>query len=270
MLTGKLHEALQGPMVPKFLATANKDGVPNVVPLVSFTDIDEKTLAFAELMTWKTRKNLEENPRICVGVFTEDLHIWIIKARLREYVETGPILEQLNQGELYRYNAYMGASRGGVCDALEITGVHRLKKLGVLREFLAAKLTHPLSALTAGRRGKMPVQVMEKFNRLEAVKFLAFVEEDGYPTMVPALSMQPSSPEKLVFNFGPFGRELSRLAPGSQVAATVLTTDPISYQIKGSFEGARGVLFGKIGRISVREVYSACPPVPGRRLDKPD
>jgi len=269
-LTGKLHEALQGIMTPKFLATASKDGVPNVVPLVSFTDIDEKTLAFAELMTWKTRKNLEENPRICVGVFTEDLHIWIIKARLREYVDTGPILERLNQGEMYRYNAYMGIRRAGVCDALEVTGVHRLKKLGVLREYLAAKLTHPLAALGSKRRGKMPVQVMEKFNRLEAVKFLAFVREDGYPTMVSTQSMQPTGSAKLIFNFGSFGREFSRLTPGTQVAATVLTADPVSYQVKGSFEGASGVLVGKIGRIAVREVYSACPPVPGRRLDQPD
>ena len=50
-----------------FVATASKEGIPNVSPKGSVRVIDDDTLAFAA-MSGKTIRNLEENPNIGVAV----------------------------------------------------------------------------------------------------------------------------------------------------------------------------------------------------------
>jgi predicted pyridoxine 5'-phosphate oxidase superfamily flavin-nucleotide-binding protein len=48
------------------VATASKDGIPNVVPKGSLYVADDKTLAYAEGTGEKTLRNLKENPKITV------------------------------------------------------------------------------------------------------------------------------------------------------------------------------------------------------------
>jgi predicted pyridoxine 5'-phosphate oxidase superfamily flavin-nucleotide-binding protein len=50
------------------IATASKDGNPNVGPKGSMHVIDDETLAYAEGTGGKTLKNLQENPKIAVVV----------------------------------------------------------------------------------------------------------------------------------------------------------------------------------------------------------
>ncbi len=51
-----------------FVATASKDGAPNVSPKGSIAVLDDDHLMFAEIMSPGTRANLRENQRIAVMV----------------------------------------------------------------------------------------------------------------------------------------------------------------------------------------------------------
>jgi len=53
---------------PGFVATASKNGVPNVSARGSVRVIDDNTLGFACFWSGKTIKNLEENPNIAIAV----------------------------------------------------------------------------------------------------------------------------------------------------------------------------------------------------------
>ena len=57
-LTPSLKEALSGEMTPKFLATRDLAGKPNIVPVTTITPYDDETLVFGEFMLNKTKKNL--------------------------------------------------------------------------------------------------------------------------------------------------------------------------------------------------------------------
>lgn len=54
------------------VATASKDGIPNVGPKGSLFVIDDETLAYSESTGVKTFKNLQENPRIAVLVIDRE------------------------------------------------------------------------------------------------------------------------------------------------------------------------------------------------------
>src|SRR3989337_164128 len=107
---GKLTEAamtaLAGARPPKFLATRDADGVPNVVPVLSLEAADEGTIIFGELMIWKTRRNLEADPRIAIMVLTPGLRAWTIRGEFVEFQRSGPHFDHIMASENVRYNAY--------------------------------------------------------------------------------------------------------------------------------------------------------------------
>lgn len=131
----------------------------------------------------------------------------------------------------------------------------------------------------------MPPPVMEKFADTEAAKFMATVGEDGLPNVVPILSVMPFGEETLVFVDIMMNKTKKNLLANKKVAVSVLTREGISYQVKGTFEGFQtsGPLFDMfashpllkynaysgpraIGTIHVDAVYTACPPLPGKKI----
>lgn len=131
----------------------------------------------------------------------------------------------------------------------------------------------------------MPQNVMEKFADMEAAKFMATVDENGDPNVVPVLSIMPFGEDRLVFVDMMLNKTKKNLLANRKVAVSVLTRDGISYQAKGTFEGFQtsGPLFDMfashpllkynaysgpraVGLIRIDSLYTACPPLPGKEI----
>ena len=61
-MTKEMIESINNDLV--FVATANRGGIPNVVPVGFARPLDEKTILMADNFMKKTRENLEANPKI--------------------------------------------------------------------------------------------------------------------------------------------------------------------------------------------------------------
>jgi predicted pyridoxine 5'-phosphate oxidase superfamily flavin-nucleotide-binding protein len=66
MLTGDMKRIVQEQRLG-FVATAAADGTPNVSPKGTFIVLDDATLAFGEIRSPGTLRNLRENPRLEVN-----------------------------------------------------------------------------------------------------------------------------------------------------------------------------------------------------------
>lgn len=255
--------ALSGSRTPKFLATRNDRGTPNVVPVLSLEAVDERTIIFGELMIWKTRRNLEADPRVSILVISAGLRAWIIKGRFLEFQRTGAHYEHLMQSEDVRYNAYSGIRSAGVIEVLDAPRKLVFSRAGLLADTFRSRW---LARRVSGNSGfAMPPQVREKFRRLSAAKAVAFLDDEGHPECLPAMAMVSAGSSGLVW--GESGPERpAGPRPGQQVAAAVITMEPVAYQVKGQFEGWHSSLGRKLGAIRVQEAYSASPPLPGKRL----
>lgn len=76
------------------MATASKDGTPNVAIKGSLSVLDDEHLVFADLFSVKTRANLEENPKTAVMVAdAESMTGYILKGRA-ELFASGPLYDQ--------------------------------------------------------------------------------------------------------------------------------------------------------------------------------
>ena len=104
----------------------------------------------------------------------------------------------------------------------------------------------------------MPRPVQNEFAKMIAVKVLAWIGDDDYPMIVPALSMQPAGATNLVCRTVP---TLPHPPNDVQAATNILTFEAISYQAKGTWQSS-----GDTGKLRVQEVYAGGPPLPGGRV----
>ncbi len=257
--------ALSGPVTPRFLATRDAQGIPNIVPVLSLEAADEQTVIFGEIMIWKTRRNLEADARVSILVLSPDLQGWTVRGRFVEFQCTGRYFDHIMESENIRYNAYSGIRSAGVIQVLGVARTFKLSQAGLLIDSARGRWLARALRRNSSEGGAMPLQVREKFSRLRAAKTAAFLDAGGHPDCLPALPLVPAGPARLVWG----GRTLEGLAdltPGSQMAVAVITPEPVAYQVKGEFAGWRRSLGRRLGVIDVREAYSACPPLPGKRL----
>jgi hypothetical protein len=69
-LTDEIKESLAA-MKIVYLATASKDGTPNVVPIGAFKLLDDETLLISDQFFHKTLANLKENPKVAISYWGE-------------------------------------------------------------------------------------------------------------------------------------------------------------------------------------------------------
>jgi len=254
-----LIDALKGEMTPKFLATRNPEGKPNVVPVISILPANDKpdTLFFGNFLLRKSIQNLEKDKRVGLLIITQELQGWMLQGDFEEFQRTGSYVDQQMRSSLLRYNAYTGIRNAGVIHVRALLGTFRMPKLLVLRDYVLAQLARIVGK--APREGAtIPLPVRREFKKIAAVKVLSWVGEDGYPIVAPALSLQPAGGRSLICWKG---KRIPEPHEGVTVAANVLTADAVSYQVKGQWVGG-----GRTGTIKTSEFYAGGPPIPGGQI----
>jgi len=263
-----LLAVLNNPMMPKFLATRQADGVPNVVPVTSLSPAPDApdTLIFGNFLLWKSIRNLEQDQRVGVCVMSTSLEGWVFKGDFLEFQRAGAYVDRLNSSDLLRYNAYTGIRNAGVVRVRQAVCHFALSKLRVASDFLLAKWASRRLQPIQPTATTVPAPTRHLFAQMQAVKVLAYLDSDGYPVILPVLSLQPADAHTLVCAPGLVAAALAGLPSGARVAANVLSLDAISYQVKGTWLGMARSLGAPLGLLSVEEVYAGGPPIPGKRV----
>jgi len=99
---------------------------------------------------------------------------------------------------LLRYNLYTGICNVGVVHVRSLEGRFHIFRVRVAWDYLRARLSG-ISNPRAGNGGvALPLPARNVFARMIAAKVLAWVQDDGFPKVVPTLSMQPVGDRRLV------------------------------------------------------------------------
>ncbi len=259
-----LHEALSGDMTPKFMATLDEEDVPNCVPIISITPYHDGTLIFGEFFMNKSRTNLEGNPNVGIAVINDRLEGWSLKATFAGFETHGERVDTVNAQPMFRYNAYTSVRAAGTLRVEEVSKKFTLGKAALLRASGVARLGARLLRRNTDA-ACMPARVAEKFARMQAIRAAAFPDRDGYPRAFPLMVCVPAGPSRLVMA-DPFRKAFGQgLEAGQAMAVSIITTEPIAYQVKGVYAGNRMGL----GIVDLDACYSASPPLLGERLDRP-
>lgn len=256
-LSDKQTALLAGEMQPKFLATVDRAGEPNVVPVLSLCPHGPGEAAFAEFMLWKSKANLKETGRAAFLALDAKLNFVAAHGSFGGFVTAGPLFDAMATQAMFRYNPYNGIRGAGKIDLEAVDAEGQVPMLAMLMTHLKAGRMAKAAEHTAA--ATMPRQVTDKFGRLKALKALAWPVDAGSRKdvrVLPAAGVGPVDRGRLVIA----DRVLAQAVPdGSRVAVAVITLEPVAYQVKGTAHNWRGGLL-----IDVSESYTAGPPVPGQ------
>jgi len=93
----KIPKELQDFLVGKqgWIATAAKDGTPNLSIKGSLRLLDDEHLLFADLNSLKTRKNLGDNPKVAIMVYEDATRRGYAFKGSTELLSSGPLYDQV-------------------------------------------------------------------------------------------------------------------------------------------------------------------------------
>ena len=104
---------------------------------------------------------------------------------------------------MFRYNTYFGINTVHYLDLKETSVGEPLPLLNIT---LSAVLTRLAKGAAANIKppGALSHFGKELFNRLDSMKFLSFIGEDGYPVVIPVIQCQASDDSRLAFHPGAY------------------------------------------------------------------
>ncbi len=98
-MASKISKELQDFMQGKlgWVATASKDGAPNVTPKGTVQALDENTIIFADLFSLKTRDNLKNNPQVAVTLVDLEKFVGYQFKGKAELIDSGPLFDKVKE-----------------------------------------------------------------------------------------------------------------------------------------------------------------------------
>jgi len=239
------------------------NGYPHIAFINTLMAQGETVLTWGQFIEGLSKELILQRPKIGFLAMNRQQELWRGKAQHGHIETTGPVVDLYNQKPLFRYNSYFGISKVHFMDLQCVTEKEKLSIGGILKGSL-------LSLKAAG--GAKSEQDKEIFNSMTmqlltkfiGIKFISYLDDDGYPWLVPCVQARPAGKDRLVYPMSPFGDELAKIPEGTKVGLYYLSLDIKTVLVKGvtgPIEKRGGV---KCGVIEVQEVYNPMPPISSR------
>src|SRR4030042_2976750 len=245
------------------LATVTSEGLPHVTLISSLMACASKQLAFGQFTEGLSKQHILNNPKTGFLIMDLDKNLWRGKATFTHSTKEGAEYDYFNNVPMFRYNAYFGIHTVYYLDLLSHTGK---EPLPMNRIILAAIQT--MLARTLGRKpGKDEVLnpwTRLFLNKLDNLKFIAWVGDDGYPVIIPAIQTQCLDRQHILFLTSVYIDELTAIPVGVDVAIFSMALTMEGVLLRGKYLGMRRLAGIKAGIVEVDWVYNPMPPVPGQ------
>jgi hypothetical protein len=266
-------KGLEPEMKVGILATVTPEGLPHLTLIASLRANTATQMIFGQFVEGLSKAYIQQNPKVGFLVMTLDRELWRGKATFTHTANHGPEFEMYNNTPMFRYNAYFGVHTVYYMDLVEHSGRHALP-MG--RVVWAAIQTMMARALPTGRSHENVLNAWTRqlMNKLDNLKFLAYVGADSHPVVIPVIQAQAADGEQIVFSTGAYGDDLEAIPQGATVAVLCMSLDMEDVLMRGEFQAIRRMAgirriagIGRIagircGSVKVDWVYNPMPPKP--------
>jgi hypothetical protein len=244
------------------LATLSPDGLPHLSLITSLQAKDARHLIFGQFTEGFSKKHVKKDPRTGFVVMSPQKEIWRGKALWTHEAKSGGDYEYYNQKPMFRYNAYLGIHTVHYLDLVEFGGKARLDVAGLFAGIAVTALAGFLSRKEGGER-ILSHWAETHISKPATLKFLSFVDDDGYPAIVPAVPCRAAGSRRLLFAPTVHRCELEGLEEGKPLALFALNLEMESVLVRGRFTGYARRAGPRVGGIDIDWVYNSMPPKQG-------
>lgn len=242
------------------LALVNDAGLPHLTLISTIRASSPTQLTWGQFTEGLSKQFIRRHPQVGFMVMTLNKEVWCGKATFTHTARQGPEYDAYNNIPMFRYNAYFGIHTVYYMDLVAHSGRQVLPMGQVIFSAVQTML-----ARTLARKTKTPVLNLwtrRLLNKLDNLKFVSYVGEDGYPVIIPVIQAQALDTERVIFAAGAFGDEPRAIPKGVPLAVFGMSLDMETVLLRGTSEGVRRVGGLPCGTVAVDWVYNPMPPKP--------
>jgi len=242
------------------LATVDPEGRPHLTLITSLRAKTPTQLMFGQFTEGRSKAHLAHDPHVGFLVMSAEREVWRGTARWTHSVREGEDYVLYNQQPMFRYNTYFGIHTVHYLDLVDFTGSAHLALPRIVAGSLAAKAA---GGLHRPARPILKPWARSHLAALGTLKFLAHVDRDGFPRIIPVVPVYPAG-NRLLFVPTVHRDELEAIDAGTSIAVLALNLQMESVLVRGTFAGFRRVRGVRAGAIGIDWVYNTMPPLPGQ------
>ena len=241
------------------VASVNPEGLVHVTLITSIMAASPTQMTIGQFCMGRSKWYMQQNPRIAFLIMSMDRKLWRGKARWTHKKFEGPEYETYNNLPMFRYNAYFGINTVHYLDLIEAGAQETLPMGRIIPAALLTKLAKGAAGSDREERILKPF-AEALFNQIDALKFISFLGDDGFPAIIPIIQCQAADSRRLVFSTYAYGDELTRIPGGGPVAVFGLNLRMQSVLVRGTFKGFDKLRLLTMGVVDIEWVYNSMPP----------
>jgi hypothetical protein len=245
------------------IATVNPQGLPHVTLISTVMASDTKKLVFGQFTEGLSKKHIQQNPKVGFMVMSLEKDEWRGKALFTHTAKDGKDYDFYNNVPMFRYNSYFGVHTVYYLNLIGHSGKHALPMNSIIQSAVKTMMGRML----AGKREKQIILnpwSQAFLNKLDNLKFLSYIDTDGYPVIIPAIQAQCLDREHVVFDTGVYHEELLGMPKGASLAVFTMALTMEDVLLRGEYQGIQRIGGIKQGLVKLDYVYNPMPPVPGQ------
>lgn len=255
--------SLSASMKIGILGTVTPEGWPHLTMISTLKASAAGQMAFGQFIEGRSKEYLQLNPRAGWLIMSLDKQIWRGKANFTHTAKHGAEYDFYNNTPLFRYNAYFGVHTVYYLDLITHSGKAPLPMRQVVMASMQTMLARTLGRSQASNKVLNP-WTSGFLNKLNTLKFLGYIREDGYPEVIPCIQAQALDEELICFAASVYKDEIQRIPTGATLAVLGLSLDMEDVLLRGRYGGIGRVAGVRCGSMRVDWVYNPMPPVPGQ------
>ena len=245
------------------VASINPEGLPHISLITSIQAASPSIVTLGEFCKGKSKEYIQKSRNTGFLIMTLDRKVWRGKAKWTHLRKEGPEFEAYNNLPMFRYNAYFGIHTVHYLDLVETYGQEGLPLGSIIVSSLLTKLAK--GNLKTSNQNRILKPFAESiFNRLDALKFISWISDDGFPVIIPILQCQAADSRRVVFSSKAYRNELKKIPKGAAVAVFAMTMKMEDVLIRGTFNGFSMSRFTEVGSVDIDWVYNSMPPCHGQ------
>jgi hypothetical protein len=265
-------ESFKPEMKIGLLATVNDEGLPHLTLISTIQASSPTEMFWGQFAEGMSKASIRKNPKTGFLIMTLDKNMWRGKASFTRTAKTGREYDILNDTPMFRYNAYFGIHTVYYMDLIEQLGKEPLP----MSKIVQAAIKTMVAKTLAGKGSGKPVFnyfTYKLIDKIDNLKFLSYIDSDGYPVIIPVIQAQTAGTDRLIFSSAVFSKDLKAILANTTIAFFCMSFEMQTVLLRGIYKGMRNIGGIECGEIEVNWVYSPMPPkaeqvYPFKKLEK--
>lgn len=238
------------------VGTIDDQGEPHLSLLTTIMAKGDSEMVLGQFTEGLSKRFMRERTKCGFAIMGLDMNFWTGKMIWKDVKTEGEEFVKYNNMQMWRFNTYFGICKVNYFDLVDISEKRALEIPKIAVNEIRSILCKPFMKYKTEEKILRPYAV-DLFNGLGNPKFFSYIDEQGFPVVVPCVQAQEVGTSTVVFTAAPYKQDFAGLKPGMKVAVMAISLEMESVMINGTFDGFKG----GVGRIKIERVYNSIPPI---------